>query len=206
MDHIFGLKVCGACPDCNLAGPGHAPCADEVGSNAMLVGGVFGRMDAAYITIEAQKSTGSLHAHCQCFVQCLHQHTALEEIFEMGEERLEQLRQDYLRYSAHAMHGVYDGHGSEAVAEKIAQAEASWPEHKLQTRMIETPAYQRRRARDDIANEVEEASAWATEYLQEDVAELQFLKQHHYHPLNPERRTHALARVPKGRQSQRLQE
>ena len=186
MDHIFGLKVCGACPDCNLAGPGHAPCADEVGSNAMLVGGVFGRMDAAYITIEAQKSTGSLHAHCQCFVQCLHQHTALEEIFEMGEERLEQLRQDYLRYSAHAMHGVYDGHGSEAVAEKIAQAEASWPEHKLQTRMIETPAYQRRRARDDIANEVEEASAWATEYLQEDVAELQFLKQHHYHPLNPE--------------------
>lgn len=84
------------------------------------------------------------------------------------------------------MHGVYDGHGSEAVAEKIAQAEASWPEHKLQTRMIESPAYQRRRARDDMANEVEEALAWATEYLQEDVAELQFLKQHHYHPLNPE--------------------
>ena len=77
MEHLFGLHVCGACPDCNLATSPYSPCQDESGSNATLMGGVFGRMDAAYVTIEAQKSSGSLHAHCQCFVQCLHQHTPM---------------------------------------------------------------------------------------------------------------------------------
>jgi hypothetical protein len=81
-----------------------------------LVGGVFGRMDAAYVTIEAQKSTGSLHAHCQCFVQCLHQHTALEEIFQLGAKEVEELRNSYLTYSGHVMHGVYEGHSKEEVS------------------------------------------------------------------------------------------
>jgi hypothetical protein len=100
----------------------------------VLVGGVFGRMDAAYVTIEAQKSTGSLHAHCQCFVQCLHQHTALEEIFRLGEQKLKSLRTSYLAYSAHVMHGTYEGHSAEEVAEGIAEAEVSWPEHKGKVR------------------------------------------------------------------------
>ena len=84
MEHLFGLRVCAQCPDCNLGSSPYTPCQDERGSSTTLMGGVFGRMDAAYVTIEAQKSTGSLHEHCQCFVQCLHQHTALEEIFRLG--------------------------------------------------------------------------------------------------------------------------
>ena len=184
MEHLFGLRVCAQCPD--LGSSPYTPCQDERGSSATLVGGVFGRMDAAYVTIEAQKSTGSLHAHCQCFVQCLHQHTALEEIFQLGAKKLEELRTSYLTYSGHVMHGVYEGHSQEQVTAKIVAAEASWPEHKNEQSMIECPTYQRRRAvRADSGDEAE-ARSWAMEYLKDDVARLQFLKQHHYHPINAE--------------------
>ena len=186
MEHLFGLRVCGACPDCNVPTSPYIPCQDEGGSNATLLGGVFGRMDAPYVTIEAQKSTGSLHAHCQCFVQCLHQHTPLEEIFALGAESLASLRASYLRYSGHVMHGVYEGHSPDSVEAKIAVAEATWPEHRNEDSMVQTPAYQRRRACDSAGAAKEEARAWAKEYLEEDVAHLQFLKQHHYHPVNPD--------------------
>ena len=186
MEHLFGLRVCTQCPDCNLGSSPHTPCQDERGSNATLVGGVFGRMDAAYVTIEAQKSTGSLHAHCQCFVQCLHQHTGLEEFFQMRAKKLEELRSSYLTYSGHVMHSVYEGHSQEDVAGKIVAAEASWPEHKNAQSMIECPSYQRRRAVHAECGEAAEARSWAMEYLKDDVARLQFLKQHHYHPINAE--------------------
>ena len=42
--------------------------------------GIFGRVDAVYTSIEAQKSGGSLHAHSQVYVQCLHQRTTLWDI------------------------------------------------------------------------------------------------------------------------------
>ena len=180
------MRVCPACPDCNTPGCGRTPCQDEAGSSAGLVGGVFGRMDAAYVTIEAQKSTGSLHAHCQCFVQCLHQHTPLQAIFALAESKLEGLRKDYLEYNAHVMHGTYEGHSPEGTASKIAEAEASWPEHKQAEVMLQCPAYQRRRAASADSCAKEEATTWGKEYLQEDVATLQFLKQHHYHPVNAE--------------------
>eukprot|EP00438_Fugacium_kawagutii_P008899 Skav215707 [mRNA] locus=scaffold2573:242958:252224:+ [translate_table: standard] len=186
MEHLFGLRVCPQCPDCNLASSPYKPCQDQSGSSATLVGGVFGRMDAAYVTIEAQKSSGSLHAHCQCFVQCLHQHTPLQEVFDVAEKRLEELRSGYLAYSGHVMHGVYEGHAQEEVAAKIAEAEASWPEHKNEQAMIECPEYQRRRALPTDGPDATEAMAWAMEYLTGDVARLQFLKQHHYHPMNAE--------------------
>lgn len=58
LEHLFGLGACPACPDCNVGIAGCTPCQDKSGSSAVLVGGVFGRMDAAYVTTEAQKSTG----------------------------------------------------------------------------------------------------------------------------------------------------
>eukprot|EP00438_Fugacium_kawagutii_P017484 Skav217980 [mRNA] locus=scaffold496:402099:408191:- [translate_table: standard] len=186
MEHLFGLRVCPQCPDCNLASSPYKPCQDHSGSSATLVGGVFGRMDAAYVTIEAQKSSGSLHAHCQCFVQCLHQHTALQDIFDLAAEKLEELRNSYLVYSGHVMHGVYEGHSQEEVAAKIVEAEASWPEHKNERAMIECPEYQRRRALPGDGCDAAEAKTWALEYLKDDVVRLQVLKQHHYHPINAE--------------------
>ena len=56
------------------------PCQDVFGSSAISEGGIFGRVDAVYMSTEAQTSTGSLHAHSQVFVQCLHQHTTLHDI------------------------------------------------------------------------------------------------------------------------------
>ncbi len=188
LTHLFGLRLCEDCPQCNLQHTALMPCTASTGSNATLVGGVFGRMDAAYVTIEAQKSTGSLHAHGQCFVQCLHQHTPLQEIFSMAEDRLETLRADYLQYVSHVSHGVYKGQGAEEIAAGVADAEAQWPEYKMDRVMTSFPDYQGARGKHDgtAEDEAEEAKDWARRYLCEDVVQLQYMKQHHYHKVNPE--------------------
>ena len=189
LKHLFGMRACAVCPRCN-AGKGRTkPCAScSSGSNASLVGGIFGRMDAAYITIEAQKSTGSLHAHGQCFVQCLHQHTPLQEIFSMAEDRLATLRAEYLEYVSHVSHSVYKGQTPEEMEAGIAAAEAAWPEYQLDTVMTSFPAYQSARGRQDLDAEQQEKEAkdWARTYLCDDVVKLQYLKQHHYHKYHPE--------------------
>ena len=183
----FHLRLCEDCPRCNLDYGAMTPCTScSSGSNATLVGGVFGRMDAAYVTIEAQKSTGSLHAHGQCFVQCLHQHTPLQEIFSLAEDRLQILRAAYLEYVSHVSHSVYKGQGAEEMARGIADAEAAWPEYQMDTAMTAFPEYLGARSRHGgtAEEEEEEAMDWARRYLCEDVVQLQYMKQHHYHKLN----------------------
>ena len=195
LRYLFGVHFCSACPDCDRRA---TPCMDTAGSNATLLGGVFGRMDAVYVTIEAQKSSGSLHGHMQCFVQCLHQHTPLTEIFNLPAERLDTLREDYCQYNAHVAHSVYSGQTESEIDAGIRNAEASWPEHLLNDTMTRTPSYQTRRgpkpSTTDTAEQLPktnsasklEAEHWTAEYLQNDVVTLQYLKQHHYHPLNVE--------------------
>ena len=85
FQHLFGMKFCPKCPTCNHESSDN-PCQDLFGSNATAEGGIFGRVDAVYTSIEAQKSTGSLHAHSQVFVQCLHQHTNIYQIMEKIEK------------------------------------------------------------------------------------------------------------------------
>ena len=85
FQHLFGMKFCPKCPTCNHENSAN-PCQDLFGSNATAEGGIFGRVDAVYTSIEAQKSTGSLHAHSQVFVQCLHQHTNIYQIMEKIEK------------------------------------------------------------------------------------------------------------------------
>ena len=91
MKHLFGMNVCLQCPFCNC---GSQPCQDRQGSNATCIGGIFGRCDAAYVAIEFQKSSGSPHGHIQLFVQCLHQHENLADIFHLAEARLAALRKE----------------------------------------------------------------------------------------------------------------
>ena len=74
LQYLFGMNFCPDCPNCNLSS---SPCQDLFGSSARAEGGIFGRVDAVFTSIEAQKSTGSLHAHSQVFVQCLHQYEPL---------------------------------------------------------------------------------------------------------------------------------
>ena len=180
LKYIFGLHMCPHCPNC--ATTWH-PCTDIAGSNATVVGGVFGRVDAAYVSIEAQKSTGSLHAHCQVFVQCLHQHTPLTEIFQLVESRLDSLRSTYLQYNTHVVHMTYAGQAEEQIVDGVDAAEQTWPEHAMDRAMTACPEYLRARA---PTRDVSEAHQWARTYLEDDVVTLQYLKQHHYHPIDPE--------------------
>ena len=58
---LFGLRVCPFCPDCNN-GENGTPCQDIFGSSSTSEGGIFGRIDAGYTSIEAHKSAGSPRA------------------------------------------------------------------------------------------------------------------------------------------------
>ena len=107
-EHLFGVRVCVRCPDCNNGEHGTSPCQDVLGSNAMPEGGIFGRIDAGYTSIEAQKSTGSLHAHSQLFVQCLHQHTPLAEIMQILRNRCGHLVEGHLMYKGRSVDECMD--------------------------------------------------------------------------------------------------
>ena len=127
LKHLFGVRVCPYCPDCNRFS-GLEPCQDLGGSNAEANGGIFGRVDAVYISLEAQKSSGAEHGHMQVFVQCLHQHTSLEEIFRLSHAKLAALRAEYETYNAQVCHASYVGQSNEDMERRIAAAEASCPE------------------------------------------------------------------------------
>ena len=80
------------------------------------------------LSLEAQKSSGAEHGHMQVFVQCLHQHTSLEEIFRLSHDKLAALRAEYEAYNVHVCHASYVGQSNEDMERRIAAAEASCPE------------------------------------------------------------------------------
>ena len=106
MRHLFGLRVCPWCPECNANDSGTVPCQDIFGSSAEPEGGVFGRVDAIYGSIENQKA-GALHLHLQAFVQCLHQHNPLKIVMEAVETNTH-IVDDYLAYVAHVSKTTYE--------------------------------------------------------------------------------------------------
>ena len=73
LKYLFGIRKCANCPKCYECS--RKCCQDAFGSNAEPTGGILGRVEAVFASIEAQKSSGSLHAHVQVFAQCIHQHT-----------------------------------------------------------------------------------------------------------------------------------
>ncbi|CAJ1385063.1 unnamed protein product, partial [Effrenium voratum] len=111
LRHLLGVRFCPRCPNCATSGQ---PCSDAFGSNAVAGGGVLGRVDAVFGSIECQKS-GALHARMQVFVQ-------------------------YASYTAHVRRSVYcDPDGWER---DRAAAEEEWPEYKDCALMLSRPAYQ----------------------------------------------------------------
>ena len=116
---------------------------DLFGSSANLKGGIFGRVDAVFISIEAQKSTGSLHAHCQVFVQCLHQHTPLWEIIhKLKSDGADVIVDGYLKYKAHVCRQVYDSE-RDIVDARLDVFEKNWPNHSESVHLISAPSYMR---------------------------------------------------------------
>ena len=186
-EYLFGMRVCIHCPDCNN-GVNSTPCQDLFGSTATPEGGIFGRIDAGYTSVEAQKSTGSLHAHSQLFVQCLHQHTPLAEILHILRERRGELVQDYLAYKEHVCRQVY-ARTDAGMTEQLQELEKEWPEYVKHNRMISRPEYLMQREGPGLRTREwieQQAMRWAHDYLEEDVQALQQYKQHHVHVYNDE--------------------
>ena len=174
LRHLFGVRYCPDCPNC--AQSDH-PCMDAFGSNATAKGGIFGRIDAIYGSIECQKS-GSLHLHTQAFVQCYHQFKPLSELVTLSHERQLELLRRYSTYSAHVRRTIYCKPGD--WEEEQQDVEADWPEYKGCALMASRPTYQSADAASMTAEE------WKTVYLTQDVEELQKRKQHHVHlPTGP---------------------
>ena len=165
--HIFGIRLCPRCPDCAASG---YPCADAFGSNATAAGGVFGRFDAAYGSLECQKS-GALHLHGQFFLQCFHQFHPLSELVAQGAEPMLELLRKYSDYSGHVTRKVYCD--PEAWSEERDELEREWPEFRQSSLMLSRPSYQ--------SDPGLPATEWLAKYLANDVEALQKYKQHHVH-------------------------
>ena len=142
-EFLFGMRVCAFCPDCNN-GENSIPCQDIFGSSSFAEGGGFGRIDAGYTSIEAQKAKGSLHAHSQLFVQCLHQHTPLVDVLKHVRANGAELVQRYLTYKAHVCRQVY---ANLDVAEgRVQSLEKEWPEYASSNFLVSRPSYLTARA------------------------------------------------------------
>ena len=170
-EYLFGMRVCPLCPDCNHGEA--SPCQDLFGNNAYSDGGIFGRADGIYISIEAQKSAGSLHAHGQLHIECLHQHCPLQEVMALVARNRQGIVAEYLRYKTHVCREEYgDPQGWE---ERRLLTEADWPEYKHSVELVSTRSYLRGN---------DEGKVWLEEYLKGHVQRIQELKQHHVHTLN----------------------
>ena len=167
LRHLFGARYCRRCPDCAQS---DRPCMDTFGSNAMAMGGVFGRVDAVYGSLETQKS-GPLHIHFQIFIQCYHQFHTLAELQRSSHKVFMEMLQRCTVYAAHVRRMSYC---DQAAWEKEKdEIEAGWPEYKGSNHMTSRPAYQTDAAMDP--------ESWLAQYLAEDVEALQKLKQNHVH-------------------------
>ena len=190
FEHLFGLRFCQNCPQCNV---GSSPCQDLFGSNATAEGGIFGRIDAVFTSLGAQKSTGSLHAHSQLFVQCLHQHTSLHHIIKLLRKDCGHVVQDYLAYKAHVSRQVYNS-SEDILEDQLSKHEAVWPEYKDSTFLVTIPKYLQEASSSSntlentctLSDNIVEGQAWLDTYLHDDVEQLQQMKQHHVHLLNPD--------------------
>lgn len=168
LRHVFGLRFCPRCPDCACS---DQPCTDAFGSNATARGGVFGRIDAVYASLECQKC-GAFHLHGQFFLQCLRPFTPLSELVRLGKEPMLELLRKYSCYGSHVRRMVYCD--PEAWREQREKAEDEWPEYKKSTLMLSRPEYQQ-------GHYVATAAEWKRVYLAKDVEALQAHKQHHVH-------------------------
>ena len=99
------------------------------GSNTTSESGILGRVDAVYTSIEAQTSTGSLHALSQVGVQCLHQHTCLSEMLPKRCKQPGDIIKEYLSYKTHVVRQVYET-DPEELQSKLEEHEKVWPKYK----------------------------------------------------------------------------
>ena len=178
LRHLFGVRVCPYCPDCNSDRWSGPACQDRLGSSATAVGGVFGRVDAYFGSIENQKA-GAFHLHCQLFVQCMHQHTPLLELFQIFKKKKSRIAEEYLAYTNHVSKASYND--IDEWKARRPQREADWPEYPADLELISKPGYI---SADSWMHEVAGRAPSNEEYAKQyrfDVHRIQECRQHHVH-------------------------
>jgi len=176
FEHVLGIRFCIDCPNCT--------CSDLFGSNAVPEGGAVGRVDGIYGSIEAQKSAGSLHLHVQVFVQCLHQHTPLQEMLKKYRNRLRQLKEEYGLYLEHVRREVYAD--LEGWNDRQQDVNKKWPNYADMYDLISVPDYVKNDV--DPTKQQMEGKAWLHEYLHGSVQKGQELRQNHVHYWNEKKK------------------
>ena len=173
------MNVCWWCPGCNVHGG--VPCQDLDGRSCFPEGGILARAEAAYACIESQKATGSLHAHIQVFIQCLHQHTPLDEVLQRLQTKGNKEINGYLKFKEHVCRQVYAD--PDRADERLPLKEQEWPEYVSDVRLTSRPTYLSQRISGPLqeSKKIEEGAAWLSKHLSEHVQELQESKQHHVH-------------------------
>ena len=136
--HVFGMRMCPACPDC-WNSDNAAWCADGESSSSTLAGGVLGRVAAIVGSIENQKA-GAFHLHFHAFLECLHQHLSLEDIAIQVDKLNSTLVDEYLQFKDYVCRQRYpDVEG--VTKERWASVEESWPEHAATKSLCSLPSY-----------------------------------------------------------------
>ena len=104
-----------------------------------------------------------MHAHCQVFVQCLHQHTPLGDVMEQLQRAgATHLVSGYLEYKRHVARQAYED--PEGVDERLLEHAKGWPEYRTSLSVVARPAYQR-----SVDGTRKGNDAWLVDYLRHDV-------------------------------------
>ena len=143
--------------------------------------------------LKLQQSTGSLHAHSQVVVLCLHQHTCLSEVLQHVREQPGDIIKEKLNCKTHVIRQVYETDPEELHSEFDAH-EKAWPEYKDSLFLNNLPPCFHATPRTFASSQEEESKASLHEegkalphsYLHEDVEQLHMMKQHHVHLRNPD--------------------
>ena len=157
----------------------------------LLHGGICGRVDAVFTSIEVQNFTGSLHAHSLFVIQCLHQHTGVHGIISMLRNNCTHVVPDYSDYKTHVCRQVYPT-DTVALEQQLDKHETAWPDYKDSIVLATIPAYLQEPSGDDVKlhdtdqlpDNIVKGPKRLDTYLHEDVEDLQQMKQHHVHFLN----------------------
>ena len=170
------MRVCIDCPSCNSEEC--FQCTDLFGSNAFSEGGVFGRADGIFISIEAQKSSGGLHAHGQFHVQCMHWHRPLMEILELlsaGTDAVtHSISKEYLAYKSHVCRQWYED--LSGWQRRQRQTEEEWPEYRTTWSLLSSLKH--------LFSSILDPVSWRDAYLKDHVQPVQEMKQNHVHTVN----------------------
>jgi hypothetical protein len=164
-----GVRVCPMCPNCSH-GDANNGCQDLFGSNTFAEGDIVGSADGVCISIEAQKSAGSLRGHSQLRVQCVRQNKPLSEVMTAvvgGKAHI--VGEYYTRSMCPDTCAKTFRRGS------MEDKSHAWPEYSASPELVSKPSC----LTSDMGPE-----KWGDIYLAEHVRTVQEVKQHHVHTLN----------------------